>query len=311
MAFIIPSIAMASWWNPFSWKVFHKKEIVPQVQAINTESINNTTTEQINNSTEEIKKLQKQIDDLKKQQPVSASTVTAPTVKKEVKKIIPIVGNLPDIKTENFNEKSLISIKGALIELQAFEKGIDITIQEIDKRNKVVLALLNYENEFVDNNPGDFYSKAHGIFLKAFNDDINKMTEYKNYFTSLKGFATYYYPSFNNIISTYPGLFITKERSIEDIQSYNKVLARLEQINTDSSKTITAYNEYALKTDTEYKKSFQMMLNKLEADKGSYSNTIYYAPPTTEILPIKLPQTTNCSVKYLGSGTSSIECSTY
>ncbi len=27
-ALIIPSVAFASWWNPFSWKIFHKREIV-------------------------------------------------------------------------------------------------------------------------------------------------------------------------------------------------------------------------------------------------------------------------------------------
>lgn len=40
IAFIIPSIAFASWWNPFSWKIFHKKEVVkietPQIN-IDTE----------------------------------------------------------------------------------------------------------------------------------------------------------------------------------------------------------------------------------------------------------------------------------
>lgn len=24
---IVPSIALASWWNPFTWKIFNKKEI--------------------------------------------------------------------------------------------------------------------------------------------------------------------------------------------------------------------------------------------------------------------------------------------
>jgi len=44
IAFIIPSVAMASWWNPFSWKIFHKasnpqieQPIIAPVDTINTE----------------------------------------------------------------------------------------------------------------------------------------------------------------------------------------------------------------------------------------------------------------------------------
>ena len=39
---IIPSIALASWWNPFTWKIFNsnKKEIIPQIQVITTNPIN-------------------------------------------------------------------------------------------------------------------------------------------------------------------------------------------------------------------------------------------------------------------------------
>ena len=56
--FIVPSVAMASWWNPFSWKVFHKKEVTPTVQI----EVQKTPEEKIN-------ELQKQLDELKNQQP--------------------------------------------------------------------------------------------------------------------------------------------------------------------------------------------------------------------------------------------------
>ena len=53
---IIPSIALASWWNPFSWKIFNKKTQISVVAPI----IQNT-------SDEEIQKLKQEIEDLKKQ----------------------------------------------------------------------------------------------------------------------------------------------------------------------------------------------------------------------------------------------------
>ena len=59
--FIIPSVALASWWNPFTWKIFKKKEPAPQVQVVNTEK--EKTSE------DKIKDLQKQLDDLKSKKP--------------------------------------------------------------------------------------------------------------------------------------------------------------------------------------------------------------------------------------------------
>lgn len=57
LAFIIPSVALASWWNPFSWKIFQKKDVVPNPQV----EIQKTPEEKIN-------ELQKQLDELKNQQ---------------------------------------------------------------------------------------------------------------------------------------------------------------------------------------------------------------------------------------------------
>jgi len=74
--FIVPSIAFASWWNPFSWFngwTFHKEDSASQMQ-IDTQKT----------SEEKIIELQKQIDDLKKQQPSTSTTTKAPVVEKKV-----------------------------------------------------------------------------------------------------------------------------------------------------------------------------------------------------------------------------------
>ncbi len=73
IVFIIPSIASASWWNPFSWKVFHKKQTPQEVQVI-----------QEKNPNERINELQKQLDELKNQKPITTSQEIIPTAKKEV-----------------------------------------------------------------------------------------------------------------------------------------------------------------------------------------------------------------------------------
>jgi hypothetical protein len=80
ISFIIPSLAFASWWNPFTWKFFHKKEPVPQIQV-----------ETQKTSEEKIAELQKLVDDLKKQQTNSA-TATTPIVEKKIvpKVVVPV-----------------------------------------------------------------------------------------------------------------------------------------------------------------------------------------------------------------------------
>jgi len=88
IAFTVPSVALASWWNPFTWKIFQRKE-VPQVQV----EIEKTPEEKIN-------ELQKQLDDLKKQQPASTSTTTT-QVEKETKKTVPVTDNPAVVKTQS------------------------------------------------------------------------------------------------------------------------------------------------------------------------------------------------------------------
>jgi hypothetical protein len=52
----MPLVASASWWNPFSWSIFSRKEPTPKVQV-----------ETQKNSEEKINELQKQLDELKKE----------------------------------------------------------------------------------------------------------------------------------------------------------------------------------------------------------------------------------------------------
>ena len=64
---VLPSLALASWWNPFSWGIFNKKTQTPVVDP----------TIQ-NGSSDEIQRLKQQIEDLKKQksQPLTNSIQT-------------------------------------------------------------------------------------------------------------------------------------------------------------------------------------------------------------------------------------------
>lgn len=61
---IIPSVVLASWWNPFSWKIFHKKEVAIPIQDIQT----------VTNA--EVEALKKQIVELKSKTEVELKSKT-------------------------------------------------------------------------------------------------------------------------------------------------------------------------------------------------------------------------------------------
>lgn len=125
IVFLAPSVALASWWNPFTWKVFKKREPAPQVQVINAEK--EKTPE------EKIVELQKQLDELKTQK-----TTTEPIKEivntKEVKKNTPVVNSnqsskqLEEAKKEA-ELKAKFAEQDALINKQRAE--------ELDKQNKL------------------------------------------------------------------------------------------------------------------------------------------------------------------------------
>lgn len=101
IALVIPMTVSALWWNPFTWKVFQRREIVPQVQM-----------ETLKTPEEKINELQKQLDDLKKQQATSTPTVIppapTPVVKKEVKKTNSVT--IPAVSNTQINDRSNIDI---------------------------------------------------------------------------------------------------------------------------------------------------------------------------------------------------------
>ncbi len=215
--------------------------------------------------------------------------------------------NTPPVEI-NYNEKSIISAKGVLAELQAFEKGNDLVIREIDERKLVVNNLLLLENQFTGYSD-ETMVKIHNVFVDAFKDDLSTMESYKNKFSNVKGYSKDFYPSLNTMISTYPNKIVSKEQSISDIQSHNKIISDLAILNNKTNELISAYYKYAVNTDNQYKQSIQMYIDKLKEITGSYVPNNYYVPATSYIPPIQLPKVTNCYIQGYGN-LATIDCYT-
>lgn len=83
MSFIIPSVALASWWNPFTWNIF-KRKVTPPVEVVVQEPVATSAVEKLEvkeESKKEVKQLpiistSKKLQEVPKITPVVAPVIT-------------------------------------------------------------------------------------------------------------------------------------------------------------------------------------------------------------------------------------------
>jgi len=242
VAIIIPSIAFASWWNPFTW--FNKKNTeTPQIQQVTTtiQTPNIIPTTVLNdNSKSEIEQLQKQINDLKNQQLNSNTIKTTPIKKTNTVKV-----SAPVITQEKI---VTIPVSTPIIEPTSTVDCKDINDEEtllvknsVDSYVYISKDLLNIIN---DKQQGTF-STQYNNYVYVHNSFFSSMENFKkinilkieskyldnNYIQSIKdGFLTVAngYEDFWNTWQS--DLIILKSENPND--SYDKYKA-LDLINKD------------------------------------------------------------------------------
>lgn len=130
IVFIVPSVALASWYNPFSWEIwnniFHKKEITPQTQVIN-QPINT--------------------------EPIDNSTITT-SMKKEVKNDTPVVDNSntqkKEVQAKIDAELKAKAERDVLISKQKLEEQTKLEAEQKAKAEQDALAQLSINNIIID-----------------------------------------------------------------------------------------------------------------------------------------------------------------
>ncbi len=142
IVFITPSIALASWWNPFTWKIFNKK-------INNIEQVENITKEvPFSDKTEELKiatlnpsesKLDKYLQEINDEAGVkyNLKTETTPTVNKIN------TGNTKLDKVQQYKEL-LILLENDKTNFQLLEKSFE------ENKNKSINLATSSLNEWVD-----------------------------------------------------------------------------------------------------------------------------------------------------------------
>lgn len=257
IVFIVPSVALASWWNPFSWFngwTFHKTEVAPPVQ-----------TETQKTPDEQIKDLQKQVDDLKKQQPDTTSSETTPPTK-EVKKTTPSVKKETKVVDANDKIISKEAINDYIVQLNTLIARYNKELSDSkDFERKIYADMAEYNSSSVkskgqailDNDL--IYHESMNKLIVIFDKIINKITPYiesdnilrdsdiANLLEETKPYIDQYNSSSNQIeplIKSFVNAqssYLDKEASRlknainNEIQAQNE--ARQEQINSATNST--------------------------------------------------------------------------
>lgn len=299
--FIIPSIAMASWWNPFSWKIFQKKATAPQVQV----EIQKTPEEKIND-------LQKQLDDLKKQQPVSNSTTIIPKTKEQAVPVSTTKTVKPtqtikteEVKAENFNYL-VVQLTDSLT--SSFEQSLKDNTEFkniLQSRRQESLRLQSeFQSHVVDsvpqgvNIPNDLYRAIvkgyttnialSGVWINLQDvviNNINKViSQNRNY-------------KIDVLSSSY-----SKEQAIVSMKEMMKEYDTLDLISQTRDKNYSQYLASSQSFDDLITQATNAL--KKNADENAYQASLptgFNQPVQQMVFPkIEFPKTTYCHIGYTG-----------
>jgi hypothetical protein len=292
LVFIIPSVAFASWWNPFSWKIFHKKEVAPQTQ-INIQK----------NSDEKINELQKQLDDLKNEKEISTIKTTKEVVQNsQTKKYIDILSNKL-IEAYSIDKTRIKFLDSSIKSETNFANGLNnLILEDNSYRNNITDPSLLKLNDFltslyVDGKKiSESYIEMEEVSMKNEKEGIISLEKL------LSGISQKEYISegeFNELNSIYDE--ILKNANIKF------------QKSKDFAKGI--YDAHVKNSDLIHK-TFDAIQQKLESSYKNYSYQKIQTINNSTPAPIQLinpPKIVNCSFhKYYGvNNGGTMSCSSY
>ncbi|MCX6756072.1 MAG: hypothetical protein NTX85_01915 [Candidatus Nomurabacteria bacterium] len=284
--FMIPSVVFASWWNPFSWKVFQKKEAIQKIQ----------------NQEQKISEFQKKIDNLNKEQSNSPSEIINTKSSRSTQKSI----NTNVRKNFNYISLALFDslIKRNNEDIEYVQKNIliiDKAIKDTTERKD----LINSQNIYND--------KAFSLIVKQHENYIESYLIYKNYLEGMIPILN------NNLLVTKEGRAKNESSFIEDEKTANEYSLWLMKSQgylnqQDVSKNILRASDDFIKkyekNEADFKQMLIMYKNYIETNKQTTSFTLptsYYQP--TIIPKIQIPKTTYCTMRGTGvNGTYDISC---
>src|SRR3989344_4604580 len=144
--FVVPQIAMAAWWNPFTWKIFTFKKTpkteMQEIKTATTTPIQATTT---SNVSSEIEQLKKEIENLKKKQ--TTKSIVPPTlIPQKTSTTIQPTTPSPIVSPSTVTQTKIIPE----ISQADLNKGANIKAQTITLLNKLLSDLSYLDSDYTN-----------------------------------------------------------------------------------------------------------------------------------------------------------------
>jgi len=187
VAILVPQMAFAAWWNPFSWKIF-TRIFTPRTEVV--EVIPIATSADSDTEITEIEKLRVEVEELKRQQADNSPrkderVEKTPTVIQPTKQVTPTANAIPqttitpnvsvtsnqtvtfptsqDLSRAANNKSEIINLQNMY--LNELRKLLDVVTDEVERANKLLSDLSLYKTSTVRELIRDVIKAERDLFM--------------------------------------------------------------------------------------------------------------------------------------------------
>lgn len=313
----IPSVAFASWWNPFSWFngwTFHKTD---------------TQTQILENR---VKELEKKLDDKSTSSDTTTNPLDVPETTKKVETKTPIKPKttptfsewkatqpapiIPNnsAQTLEYKKNLMNKLTEAYATLETSSDYADKIIPSIDERINELNSLISKNKTFINSTTDSDIKDIASSFNDLYESDIDMSESYKEHLSGLVKFAKDYMDKLNA-----PATYVSQANtmSLSEFEKLNEEYDKAVTFaNTNLSyikDTVSKYLSNAKKSDDDYKLYLSLWKARIDSMSSS-SNTVQssYTPSKISFPYIPPIKTSTCSFNispYSNSG--NINCISY
>lgn len=195
---IVPQVAFASWWNPFTWKIFQRSAVVKIEKTTTPPSVSTTTAEaeqpKIDKQAAEIENLKKEVEDLKKKSnPIVATPKPqlppAPNLVKTVQSPVPPkIAGVVTPEARNFKQPVLESINTQINSYKAISTWIDgDMLPLLSQRESMLNELISNSSLLMSAETDPSAKYVYELFIEAYNLDKTQIVVfYRGIFSDIK-----------------------------------------------------------------------------------------------------------------------------
>ncbi|KKP76334.1 MAG: hypothetical protein UR72_C0003G0033 [Parcubacteria group bacterium GW2011_GWC1_35_21] len=295
---LVPSVAFASWWNPFSWFnnwTFHKTDRETQILE------------------DRVKELEKKLEDT-----TTPATETSNTQSTATKPVVPTVSVKPvsdnQVQTEQYKKILLGKISEIYAIANKNSNYADSMIFIINGRINFLNSLISKNETFIDS-----ISDVQTIKIaRAFNTEYEYDRKISENFKSMQNLYRDSGKKTMTVSST-EAISVSSKISIPTTEfeklnaSYDSSIKMMDESSLLQEKEVSEYKSHVASEDKEYKSALALLKAEIDSMEdqiasSSQANQSNYIPPPVAV---PIPHIYNCSFSsssQWGQTTGHMEC---